>query len=168
MLATVFVFNRMVERDEVRVPNVINMPTDKAVVLLVKTGLKPHIEEIYDPNMPPGRIVSQQPLPGRGVKRDRTVELVQSSGNPEVVVPRIVGRTLREADVLLAEKGGGEVEVRAYNSDYPEGQIFAQRPGPVPPCSRTSRWTCWCRAVPCRFATACPTTRDGRRWRRGR
>ncbi len=129
VLATIFIFNRVAERDEVQVPNVINLPSERAWDVLIKSGLNPEISEIYDPQYPAGKIVSQQPLPGRRVKMHRTVQLIKSAGNPEVVVPRIVGKTSREADVLLKEKQlvGGR-EVKTYNADYPSGQVVGQRP----------------------------------------
>lgn len=129
VLVTLYVFNRMVERDEVVAPNVINLPSDRAVDLLVKMGLNPRIEDVYDPAWESGRIVSQRPLPGARVKRGRTIELSKSAGNPEVVAPRVVGRVPRDADVALVEQelAGGRV-VWTHDPDYPQGQVFAQRP----------------------------------------
>ena len=128
---TVYIFNQVVERDTVKVPNVINLEVARAVEVLVKEGFQPEISEVYDPNFPPGKIVKQRPLPDQMVKRGRTVAIIKSGGNPQVVVPAVIGISPREADTLLLqdELEGGRV-TWTYSDRVASGRILAQYPPP--------------------------------------
>jgi serine/threonine-protein kinase len=71
----------------------------QAVIFL---GLKPSVTEVTSGDVPPDRIVRQDPPPGSKLARDESVQLFVSSGAPLVDVPDVKGYTRTDAERLLA------------------------------------------------------------------
>jgi beta-lactam-binding protein with PASTA domain len=55
--------------------------------------------------IPEGYVISQDPEQGKGLKRGRTIKVVLSSGRKMEIVPSFMGKTLREAEVLVESSG---------------------------------------------------------------
>jgi beta-lactam-binding protein with PASTA domain len=55
--------------------------------------------------IPEGYVISQDPGQGKGLKRGRTIKVVLSSGRRMEIVPSFVGKTIREAEVLVESSG---------------------------------------------------------------
>jgi len=55
--------------------------------------------------VPEGYIISQDPRQGQRLKRGRTIKVAVSSGRRMEIVPSFLGKTLREAEVLVASAG---------------------------------------------------------------
>ncbi len=59
------------------------------------------IGEEYHPNLEDGTIISQYPAPGTMVKSGRTIKVVISSGQKDVVVPPLAGFSVRQAKLNI-------------------------------------------------------------------
>jgi len=57
------------------------------------------------PDMPEGRIVSQNPPAGAMVKVDRRVKVIVSAGEQMVEVPHLIGFSQRQSELKLREAG---------------------------------------------------------------
>jgi serine/threonine-protein kinase len=83
----------------------------------------------FDDRWPKGRIVSQSPPGGGRLRAMRPVRVVVSRGSREVVVPRLVNRSLEAAVPELRNAGLAKGAVSfLHTSQYPAGRIMAQDP----------------------------------------
>ncbi|HHV44654.1 MAG TPA: Stk1 family PASTA domain-containing Ser/Thr kinase [Firmicutes bacterium] len=127
---------KMIFPPDVPVPDVRGMPVEEASEVLQQAGLKPSIDQrVHSLEVPEGWVISQDPRGSRIVKKHRTVELVVSRGPRLVEVPTVVGLSLRDAALLLDERG---LKVRVLeeeaSDDVEVDQILSQEPmsGSVP------------------------------------
>ncbi len=92
----------------VHVPDVEHLPYEEAVNRLQEYGLKPirRTVAVYNPELPTGVVLDQNPHPGVAVKPGRRVYLVVSSDSlPQVIVPDVRNLSLREARLRLENVG---------------------------------------------------------------
>ena len=92
---------------------------------------------------PAGQIVSQTPDRGAVGKEGDTIRVVVSSGSGVAVMPNLVGKTLQEAMLLLAEYDLQLGETQYAVSDFPEGQIIRQEPEPGTAIEEDDRVNIW-------------------------
>lgn len=95
---------RLVQHDQtVRVPSVVGLGIQEARRACVDAGLQ-CIEEDrrHADDLPPDHVVSQSPAAATAVKRGRSVRVVVSLGQQQVLVPDLRGMTLRQASLQLA------------------------------------------------------------------
>ena len=115
----------------VQVPDVENLEFEQAQSLVSAQGLQVERQEgRYNPNVPQGRVVDQNPPPNTGVKPGRRVYLTVNSGEaPTVSLPDLTGTSLREARNRLTSLGlqVGRVRVDSIPSPYPQ-TVTRQRP----------------------------------------
>ena len=116
----------------VNVPSVLSMEINNAQQVLHKTGLKMLV--IDEPLFREGNnlfVVGQDPPPGTEIKKNRTVEVEVKETKVSNQVPDIIGKTTREAEELLAEKGYSFGDI-AYSMHHQltQGRIIAQNPNP--------------------------------------
>ncbi|MBI3962542.1 MAG: PASTA domain-containing protein, partial [Deinococcus sp.] len=122
----------------VRVPAVMGYPLTQAVQLLAEAGLTYQgAEALLDPasgyqrrdlSVPPGTVIAQTPPPGQKVKLGRMVRLTISELSAVVAVPSVVGRTVDQAERLLAEAGLAAGRRTSTHSDAPAQEVIAQEP----------------------------------------
>lgn len=86
----------------VKVPNVIGMKTDKALELLRSLNLDP-IESgtRFDETYPEGSVIFQTPTPNMNVREGRRVYLTISGGEEYFEVPDLIGKSIKDAKILL-------------------------------------------------------------------
>src|ERR1700742_2710364 len=73
---------------ETTVPTFVKLTSADAERLAIRQGLAVTMDgQFYSPDVPEGRIVSQQPPPGTRVRRGWRVRLAQSLGVQRVTVP---------------------------------------------------------------------------------
>ncbi len=95
-----------VHSEEVEVPQVIGINQNEAITLISSKNLEPVIGEVvYDEKHPKGTVIQQRPQGGRDVKVGRRVYLFISGGEPSVLVPKLKGRSLRDAKFSLERIG---------------------------------------------------------------
>ncbi len=115
---------------EVVVPNIIGLTQDSAQTLLDRERLGFEIEaEVFDPDIPKGYVISQQPAADRKVKVNRNIRVILSKGPELIVVPDLLGLDIREAQVELQNKAleAGEREY-VESDDVLPGKIIEQFP----------------------------------------
>ncbi len=117
-------------RGEVRVPSLANLSEAQAEEALRTVGLKlSHSGERFDPAVPRGLILQQDPPPQTPVRVGRRVLVVLSLGEEFSSVPELFGASLRGARVLIERAGlsvGGIT--RAPSDDVGEGLVAGTDP----------------------------------------
>ena len=115
---------------EVMVPTVVGRTEAEARAILAQQSLEFGVDQrIYSDSVPMGYVIRQDPEPGRRVREGRRVWVTLSLG-PEVgVVPDVVGRPLREAQVAITQGGFvlGEVTTR-YEARLTPNTVVLQDP----------------------------------------
>jgi serine/threonine-protein kinase len=117
--------------EEVRVPDISNLKVRQAEALLDKNDLRLSIRgEQFDPDVPRGFILWQDPPPHDVVRRGRTVAALVSLGEEFASVPALHGESHRGARLLLTRAGLDlGVVVEAYSGEVARGLILATDPG---------------------------------------
>ena len=94
------------------------------------------LAEVHDPAKPPGTILSQIPSPKTKVREGRLVKVTVSMGGKTVLVPRLEGVSIRQAELLLMHEGLEMGEINWSPSDsFPQDVVIASIPShdtPVP------------------------------------
>jgi serine/threonine-protein kinase len=116
--------------EEVAVPEVINRTVDEAEIALKDAGLvMKEIGVAKDSSRPKGVVVEQDPEPGSKVRKGRTVKVRVSAGLAEVHVPNVVGRTPRQAELVLTRIGlNVGVVTDVHDDTVPKDHIIDQTP----------------------------------------
>ncbi len=112
----------------VRVPDVVQLDSSRAVSVLRHEGLNPIIAQThYHEEVEAGHIVSQLPHSNSEVKSGRRIYLVASRGQEYITMPELRGLLLRDARIKLLERGLLLDEVRyEHNQGFPTNQVFVQ------------------------------------------
>jgi beta-lactam-binding protein with PASTA domain len=110
------------------VPGVVGMEEAKAIAAIVAVdGLAASVTYEYNNTIPAGTVISQSPDGGTVVDVGTTVNIVVSSGRPEV--PDVVGMTLAEATTTI--EGIDNLMVSPayrYDNNVPFGDVISQYP----------------------------------------
>ncbi|NLA59378.1 MAG: Stk1 family PASTA domain-containing Ser/Thr kinase [Firmicutes bacterium] len=114
---------------EVSVPDVTGLTVAEARLALEKQRLRLAVDREIESDLPPGRIIRQDPAANRRVKEGRTVWVVVSRGPRLVQVPEVVGLSLEEAKERITEAGlTVGVETPVYEPTVLEGYVVSQSP----------------------------------------
>ena len=90
--------------------------------------LRVNVAETYDASVPPGQVVSQDPIPGRSVKAERLVTIYVSKGGEDLDMPDLAGLS-KSAAIERLHKAGlilGSVYEK-YASEEP-GTVLSHDP----------------------------------------
>ena len=115
---------------EVRVPDLTNLTVDQAEQALRVANLRlVRAGERFDPSVPRGFILSQDPPPDTPILARRMVAVTVSLGEEFSTVPELFGSTVRGASVLVA-RAGLEMRgiTRAPSEEVGEGLVVASDP----------------------------------------
>lgn len=131
-----FVFNNLVmprlihSRGVVRVPDLANLTYEQAEKQLSALGLQAsRAGERFDPSVPGGFVVSQDPAPDTPVRGRRRVSIVVSLGEEFSSVPELFGESLRGARLLIERAGLAVGPVtRAPSEAVGEGLVAGSDP----------------------------------------
>jgi beta-lactam-binding protein with PASTA domain len=114
---------------QVRVPDVRGKTQDEAISMLQSAQLRIAKIATTFSKEPPGTVVDQEPKPGVGVPKNTAVTITVSSGTEKVNVPKVTGKTSKDAQAAL-KAAGFSVSVKEQNSnDIAEGIVIDQSPG---------------------------------------
>ncbi|MGZ4816450.1 MAG: PASTA domain-containing protein [Terriglobales bacterium] len=118
---------------EVAVPSFVKLSVAEAERVAQKNGLAVSLEgQFYSPDVPEGRIVSQQPPTGTRVRRGWRVRLAQSLGVQRVMIPDVQGQSPRAAELNVRQRGLEiDTVAEAHIPDAPTEQVIAQSPPPA-------------------------------------
>ncbi|MBI1933539.1 MAG: PASTA domain-containing protein [Ignavibacteriales bacterium] len=118
-----------VEGDEIEVPDVIGLSQEEAAEILDDNGLVAAFEgPRYSEKIPKDHVIFQKPEAGSLVKKNRTIHLHISSGNPLKVMPDLVGKSVRDAQITLQRLGFEISEVEQVNSEFSINTVVEQFP----------------------------------------
>ena len=115
---------------DVQVPELANLNRDQAEQVLARAGLKMSLSaERFDPVIPRGFVIAQDPEPGRFVKSGRRVSVAMSLGEEFANVPELFGESLRSAR-LLVDRAGLKTGTlgRVVTSEVGPGLVVATEP----------------------------------------
>jgi tRNA A-37 threonylcarbamoyl transferase component Bud32 len=115
---------------EVPVPDVKLLRQGEAMRRLEGAGLQAQVTASQSEDVRRGLVVSQVPGPGQVAQTGSRVRIVVSLGPGSVVVPDLVGRSLAEAEELLAERGLRVQTGAEWTSFEPPGTVILQVPSP--------------------------------------
>lgn len=110
------------------VPNVVGLQFNDAKRILEDAGLNVKQGDVrYDDTKPIGIILEQNPPADQIVKSGRRVYLVVCGGEQMVEVPRLSGRSMRDAKYTLEQRGLelGTV-VKKFSNQFPEDYVINQ------------------------------------------
>ena len=114
--------------DQESVPTLLNMTRAQAERALTDAGLAlGEVDQEASQDVPKGRVISQTPDPGAFLDPGDEVDLLVSTGQPEVVVPYVLGEPRNEARQEL-EDLRLEVRMRERESDEDEGIVVDSNP----------------------------------------
>jgi len=113
------------------VPVLAGRTVNEASAVLSDLGLTLRIEEArrFDPKVPAGRVLAQDPPAGASTRQQRVVKVWISEGPASTTVPALVGESERSAQIR-AQMAALAVSAVAtiQSSDYPAGTVVAQWP----------------------------------------
>ena len=112
----------------VKVPNVVGMNFMEAKRIIEDAGLDVKQGDLrYDESKPVGQILEQNPPSDQFVKNGRRIYLIVCGGEQLVEVPRLIGKTLRDAKFTLEQRNlkVGQ-EVKKFSNEYAEDIVISQ------------------------------------------
>ncbi len=122
-------WQQMLIANRVVVPNIEQETLSDAKKILREKGLKLKVvEEKFSDLYPKDTIISQDPEPGRKVRKGTEVKVVVSLGVELVEVPDVVGMDAIEAASTLGEKGLVVESQEGYSDKVAEGLVIKQEP----------------------------------------
>ncbi len=116
----------------VSVPDVTGMTQANAQAAIVAAGLVVGtVTEAYSNTVPPGNVISQDPLGGTQVSKGSTVNLTISKGVTAGPVPNLIGMTQEYAQFQIVMKGFvvGTIS-QEYSETVESGHVISQNPAP--------------------------------------
>ena len=124
-----FVFPSDLLPDDAKVANVVGLTYDDAENRLRTLGLTVKSGETrFHATAPKGTVLEQLPRPGTQVARGTAVRLDVSAGQRTATVPRVVGSTQQQAQVLLENAGFDVGDVVQQRADAPRGRVLVSDP----------------------------------------
>ena len=119
-------------KQEVEVPDLIGLEPSRATKALDKLDLKLKVEAYgqFSDTIDRGQVAHQYPLAGSRVKRENIVSVVLSKGSQRLVVPSLLGGSVRKAQLELRSQGLKLGKVYLVHSEEPMNSIIAQDPLP--------------------------------------
>ncbi|MDA8169490.1 MAG: PASTA domain-containing protein [Nitrospiraceae bacterium] len=114
------------------VPDLKGQPAAQAAAKLKDAGLKLRIEgKDFDPVVPDGGVMGQDPQAGEKARLGSAVKVVISKGPATSRMPLITGQPIDTVKALLA-RGGLVISkvINAHSGTVPEGTIIGQDPAP--------------------------------------
>ena len=101
---------------EIEVPDVVGLSFTEAYTILSDHNFKIIKDrDTFDSQYPPGYVVSQNPLPHSKVKKWRRIYLTVSKGERIVLMPKLIGQSERNAEILISQLS---LVLRNVNYEY--------------------------------------------------
>ncbi len=116
----------------VAVPDLKGKPPEAAISELRDLGLKMKVTgKDFDPVVPPGSIIAQDPAAGESARLDSLVKVALSLGPATPRMPSVIGMSLADAVSFLAKSGLKVLKtILIYSGNSPKGTVMAQDPNP--------------------------------------
>ena len=145
---------------EVKVPDVRGLTLDEATSLLARSELGLFVEARRPhESVAPGLVTYQDPVPGASTRKQRMVKVTLSAGQQLATVPKLVGRTRREATIELRTEHVTLGQVLQVSAMAPADEVLAQSPAGGAPLEEGGRVDLLVSAGPRRRAWVMPDLR---------
>jgi beta-lactam-binding protein with PASTA domain len=117
-------------RKEEVVPTVVGLSREAAQRRVKDLGFDFAVTgQEYSPDKPMGKVIFQSPEPGTVSKAGRTIKVIVSRGRATTEVPEVQGLALRQAQLILQEKGLTQGMILTFWDDsLPEGVVIETEP----------------------------------------
>ena len=118
---------------ELEVPDFANLTVTQAEILAKENHVRIDVvDSVYVRKMPKGIVYKQNPLPGSKVKKGRRILITINSVNgKKVMVPNLVGVSMRQATSELQSRGLALGRL-LYRSDMATDNVLGQQRGGMP------------------------------------
>jgi serine/threonine-protein kinase len=111
----------------VTVPNAVGLSEATGRDRLVSAGFQVTQAQVFS-NGKPGTVVAQSPAAGAKAPKGSTIRINVSKGSATVIVPNVVGKSVGDAETMLAQHGLKGVVQLHVPSAQPSGTVVAQDP----------------------------------------
>ncbi len=130
LVSGLILFNLIFSTKEVYVPDLRGTDSVTALGMLNDKQLNMVVAgQEYSPTLARNHVISQEPEPNSKVKKKKNIKVVLSLGSRKLVVPDVVGISLREAQMALSQRGLKLSRVSAvYDAEKPRDTVIAQIP----------------------------------------
>ena len=118
---------------QVPVPNVVGQPVATATAALQNAGFVVNSTTAASPTVANGAVISTNPPADTERAKGSAVQLVVSTGKPQVAIPSLVGDT-----PTLAGQALGALGLKVYQANEPVGVGARRRGDPDEPAVRES------------------------------
>ncbi len=125
-----FVFRNIIDVPDVEVPPLEGLSLSEAREELDNAGLNYSTSYAYDEEVPEDHIISQDPLAGSTVKKQREISIEVSRGRKAIIVPDVVEFPQREATLILQRLNLKYHIEDEFNSQVEIGYVIRQDPRP--------------------------------------
>lgn len=117
-------------RKEEVVPTVVGLSREAAQRRVKDLGFDFAVTgQEYSPDKPMGKVLFQSPEPGTVSKAGRTIKVIVSRGKATTEVPEVRGLALRQAQLILQEKGLAQgMILSSWDESLPEGVVIETQP----------------------------------------
>ena len=130
LVAALWLYPAPLFSESVAVPRILELDSSEADARLVAAGLRIRgSDQMPHPRIARGAVIWQDPPPYSEIGRGASVQLMLSSGPPELAIPDIEGM---EAPLALRVIAASGIRVKAVDSvanEAPKGTALATRPG---------------------------------------
>jgi serine/threonine-protein kinase len=124
------------------IPSTTGLTPEAAQVAINKSPLAiGTIEEVFNPDIPKGFVISSTPASGSSVKRDSKVNLLVSKGIEQIALASYVGKSGEQALNELTEAGFNVESSFAYSETAAAGTVVSQVPSGVVSAAKGSTIT---------------------------
>ena len=117
-------------RNVVVIPDLEGLTLDEANQLSKSEGIEVVIADtIFTNDLNPNIVIEQFPTSGKEVKLGRSIKVKITQFNQKIIVPSLLGKTLRAAEIEL-DQNGIELDsiYYSFSSKYPKGIVSWQSP----------------------------------------
>lgn len=116
-------------KEKVKIPWIAGLVLYQAQDMLKSSGLE--VGEIiyeYSDEVEPDRVIGSEPKVDAIVYKGSKVNILVSQGEPEIVMPSLVGMTLRDVQGEMSKLGLAPPEVEYVTKPSPLGLVLTQKP----------------------------------------
>jgi len=106
LLSAITTIRITIHSGEEKAPNLVGLPMEQAERVAGGMGLGVKVEDhLFSSKYAENHIVSQEPAAGASTKTGQDIHVLVSLGTPTVTVPRLVGESVRAAQVTAVQRG---------------------------------------------------------------
>ncbi len=113
---------------KVTMPNVVGATAEDAANQLKSAGLEVQQDSQANDTQQPGHVYDQDPKPGAKVDKGATVTIHVAAAPEPVKVPRVVGKSVTDAQDILDSVGLSSTVKRVNDQSAPKDQVISANP----------------------------------------